>query len=361
MLEIKVKRNLTDFNLDVEINVDKEILSILGPSGSGKTMTLMCIAGLLHPDEGLIRLNGKVLFDSKKGIFMPPQKRKIGFVFQNYALFPHLTVAENIAYGIHDKPKKFANDRIKELLEIIHIPGLINRYPNELSSGQQQRVALARAIAPEPEVLLLDEPFSALDTFRRERLEYELLNLYQYFEGDILFVTHDLDQGFKLGNRIAIFENGRVIQCEAKEEVIANPENITAAKMLGVKNLLSGRITEIDEGGVSVLIPEFGMKLKAVGTISEKLSPDQPVLVGIRPEHIELKDFPGINTLSCISEQVLDGVTNFHSFYYAVNDAVKRYRLERCSPRSSSIAVHPEGENYCYLYFPPERLIVLAE
>jgi molybdate transport system ATP-binding protein len=181
LLEVAITRTLPEFRLDIKLSVNREILSVLGASGSGKTMTLLCIAGLLRPDQGFIRLNGRTLFSSESKIALPPQKRKIGFVFQNYALFPHLTVEENIAYGIGNLTKKEQAKKVAELLEIIHIPGLKKRYPAELSSGQQQRVALARAVAPEPEALLLDEPFSALDSFRRERLEFELLNLQKYY------------------------------------------------------------------------------------------------------------------------------------------------------------------------------------
>ena len=360
MLEVEVKKSLPDFQLDIKLSVDRELISILGPSGSGKTMTLFCIAGLIRPDQGSIRLNGRTLFSSATGIFSPPQKRNIGFVFKNYALFPHLTVAENIAYGIIGKPKNSVKQKVAELLDLIHIPGLKDRYPAELSSGQQQRVALARAIAPEPEALLLDEPFSALDTYRRERLEFELLSLNQYYRGDILFVTHDLHQGFKLGNRIAIFENGSVTQCDLRNKVISAPANRTAAKLTGVKNLFRGQITGITGESLLVFIPAFDKSLKIKLSDRLNLSVNQLIYIGIRPEHLEVVDRSINNSIACQVEQLVDGVTTLHYYYYADKDERKKYKLESCISRPLSPPCLKPGKP-CNLYFPPERLIILPE
>ncbi|HAS28470.1 MAG TPA: hypothetical protein DCR59_04855, partial [Dehalococcoidia bacterium] len=169
MLKIEAKKELPGFNLDVRLTAESGILAILGPSGSGKTMTLQSVAGLMKPDKGYVEVNGRVLFDSENKINLPVQKRKVGFVFQHYALFPHLNVWDNIAYGLKDVPKDEIRVKIKQLLENMNINGLEGRYPRQLSAGQQQRVAIARALAPEPDVLLLDEPFSALDPILKER------------------------------------------------------------------------------------------------------------------------------------------------------------------------------------------------
>jgi len=359
LLEINIKKTLPGFQLDIDLSVNREIISMLGPSGSGKTMTLLSIAGLLKPDQGIICLNGCTLFSSQDNIFLPPQKRKIGFVFQNYALFPHMTVADNIAYGMQGKPKEQIKKRVDDLLEIIHIPALKNRYPFELSSGQQQRVALARAIAPEPEALLLDEPFSALDTFRKERLEFELLTLQQYYLGDILFVTHDLTQGFKLGTRLAIYDNGRIVQCDNREEVISSPVNRTAARLTGVKNLFDGIVTGSDNHSAIIYIPEFGTSLKTTDYSAAKLYVDQMVVLGIRPEHIEIFEEPTENTIPCREGHQVVGVTNIHYYYYAERDNNKRYHLESCRPRPLLPPCFEAGKP-CYLYFPPERIITLV-
>ncbi len=358
MLEFNIKRTLPGFNLDVNMAVNDEIVSILGPSGSGKTMTLFCLAGLIRPDEGLVKLNNRILFSSEKQICIPPRSRKIGFVFQNYALFPHLTVAENIAYGLSGQPAPAASKKVAELLEVINIPALKNRYPAELSAGQQQRVALARAIAPEPEALLLDEPFSALDTYRKERMEYELLTLYHYYRGDILFVTHDLDQGFKVGKRLAVYDNGKIVQYADKHQVISRPANRTAARLAGFKNLAEGRVVALDDGAATVFIPEFDQTLTVSAPASIKLGANQPVIIGIRPEHLEVVDQPISNSIAVRPDKVVQGVTAVHSYYYASADRQKRYSLEYRCPGERQLRPGNAGGG-CYLYFDPHLLIIM--
>ena len=264
MLEVRVKRKLPGFTLDVAFSVNQEILAILGPSGSGKTMTLQCISGLVRPDEGYVKLNGKVLLDTAKGINLPARTRKVGFVFQNYALFPHLTVSQNIGYGIRHLAAKEIKDRVSELLEKMNIQRLGDRYPRQLSAGQQQRVAVARALAPEPEVLLLDEPFSALDSLVKERLQLELQTLHRFYRGNMLFVTHDLTEGYKFSSKIAVFESGRIVQHDDKEKVITCPSNHTVARLVGFKNLMEGSIIEIQGATTLIEVPELGGILRAM-------------------------------------------------------------------------------------------------
>ena len=257
MLEVNIKRKLHGFQLDTSFSVNQEILAVLGPSGSGKTMTLQCIAGLVKPDSGLIKLNDKILYDSSSKINLSPQMRRVGFVFQNYALFPHRTVYENIAYGIHNLPKSEIKERVFTLMEKMNINELSQRYPCQLSGGQQQRTALARAIAPEPEILLLDEPFSALDTQVKERLEIELLSLQDFYKGNILLVTHNLDEGYKMASKIAIYDSGRIIQCDSKQRVIESPANQRVARLTGVRNLFKGTVILAEDKQVLVRIPEL--------------------------------------------------------------------------------------------------------
>ena len=264
MLEIKVKSKLPGFTLDVSFSVNQEILAILGPSGSGKTLTLRSIAGLTNPDEGFVRLNGKVLLDTAKGINLPARQRKVGFVFQNYSLFPHLTVTQNVAYGIKHLSMNDVKDKVADLLDKMHINHLGDRLPRQLSAGQQQRVAVARALAPEPDVLLLDEPFSALDTMVKERLYLVLQAVQHFFKGDMLFVTHDLAEGYKLSSRIAVFESGRIVQHDRKEKVIFSPSNNTVARLVGFKNLMSGTVTEINETTAVIKVPELGAVKTAI-------------------------------------------------------------------------------------------------
>jgi molybdate transport system ATP-binding protein len=355
LLKVDIKRKLPGFSLAAAFSISQEILAILGPSGSGKTMTLQCIAGLLKPDEGNIELNGKVLFDSKKNINLPPQKRNIGFVFQNYALFPHLAVADNIAYGIRHLPSQDIKLRVTQLLEKMHIQALANRYPRQISSGQQQRVALARALAPEPEVLLLDEPFSALDAMRKEQLEFELLELQRSFKGNMLFVTHDLAQGYKLGSRIAVYESGRVIQFDNKANVMAAPASRTVAKLTGFRNLLNCTVVEVADSYVIIKCPELGQDLKVSVKYPLNLAVNRQVTVGVRPEFICLAGSPGENTVSLKVSRIVENVVNITYYFELTND--KNYHLEVLLPKSESL---PKDGQTCYLYFPPGHLVIIG-
>ncbi len=358
MLQVNIKKALPGFNLEVDFSVNQEILAILGPSGSGKTMTLKCIAGLIRPDEGHIELNGKVLFDSVARISLPTQERKVGFVFQNYALFPHLTVDENIAYGICHQSKYEVKTRVSQLLGMMGIEGLRQRYPGQLSSGQQQRAALARALSHNPEVLLLDEPFSALDSMRRERLEFELLALPRFFEGDMIFVTHDLAQGYKLGSRIGVYEAGHMVQCDSKQNVISSPTNRTVARLTGIKNLMQGYITGIKDSNVWVTVPEFGDPIRISNENGKNISMSQQVTIGIRPEYIRIIDHPAENTLLCTLNQVVEEVINIDYHFYANTDTGKGYSLEARLLKSEAQEISVSKS--CYLYLPPERLTIIS-
>jgi molybdate transport system ATP-binding protein len=297
------------------------------------------------------------LFDSSSRINLPAQQRRVGFVFQNYALFPHLTVNENIAYSIRHRPRHEVNARVSWLLDKMHMQGLGQRYPRQLSSGQQQRVALARALSHEPDILLLDEPFSALDTPRRERLELELLALQNFYKGDILFVTHDLAQGYKLGSRIAVYEAGRLVQCDRKHNVIASPANRTVARLTGVKNLMEGYITSIKDADVWVMVPELGEPLRIRSENTKNVSMSQQVTIGIRPEYIHTTDHPGENTILCALTQVVEEVTNIDYYFHANTDTATRYSLEARVSKSEAHDISC-GQSY-YLYMPPERLAII--
>lgn len=204
MLSVNIQKKLAHFELNAEFTVDSnEIVVLFGPSGSGKTTILNCIAGLAKATNGIIQLNDRSLFQGKQ-INMPIQHRKIGYLFQDYALFPHLTVWKNIAYGM--KTETFA----KQLMNELHIDHLADQYPNEISGGEKQRVAIARALATEPDLLLLDEPFSALDDDTRNRSHEELLRLHKLWEIPIILVTHSRSEAEKLASRILYMEKGQL-------------------------------------------------------------------------------------------------------------------------------------------------------
>lgn len=359
MLEIKIKRKLSGFDLDVELDVDREILAIIGPSGSGKTMTLLCIAGLIRPHHGHVKLNGKVLFDSQRDIDVPANRRRVGFVFQNYALFPHLTVRQNIGYGLGAKFGEEGKRRIEQLLETMNIQGLGDRYPRQISSGQQQRVAIARALAPDPEVLLFDEPFSALDTVRKDRLELELLDLQKVFRGDILFVTHDTGQGYRLGSRIAVYEAGKIVQCDRRENVISCPINRNVAKLTGTKNLMDGKIVEATADGLRVSVAELGGIVRAVTKDTASFQIGSSVVIGIRPEYIMIDDHPRPENSFLFSvNRIVSDVATFNC--HCRKPEIPGTHYIDVSLSRSQFPVPLAGGQY-YLHFPPEHLALITD
>ena len=219
-LKVNIERRLDTFNLAVQIDVGAEILVLFGPSGAGKTQTLNAIAGLMTPDAGEITLDGTVFFRSANNgapINLPARKRRVGYVFQQYALFPHFTALENVAYALWRQPH--ARERAEALLERMRLTELAHRYPHELSGGQQQRVAIARALAMEPRVLLLDEPFSALDSEIRKRLHEDLLRLQAEAELIVIYVTHNLEDAFTVGHRMAVVRNGKIERTGAPRDI----------------------------------------------------------------------------------------------------------------------------------------------
>jgi molybdate transport system ATP-binding protein len=357
MLEVRVKRKLPGFTLDVAFSVNQEVLAVLGPSGSGKTMTLQCIAGLIRPDEGYVKLNDKVLIDTANGINLPARMRKVGFVFQNYALFPHLTVSQNISYGINHLGTKETKDRINELLEKMNIQRLGDRFPRQLSAGQQQRVAVARALAPEPEVLLLDEPFSALDSMVKERLQLELQTLQSYYQGNMLFVTHDLTEGYKFSSKIAVFESGRIVQHDRKETVITSPSNHTVARLVGFKNLMEGSVIEVKVTSALIDVPELGGSIRAVIPKTMHLTVGQHVTIGIRPEYVQLKDQPGENSFYCTVDRIAEGVTATNCYFHVNTVGVTRHYLMVILSRPDSTFIR-EGQS-SHLCLPPEHVVVI--
>jgi len=274
---LSIFKPLSSFALDVGFDSGPEVLGILGASGSGKSMTLRCIAGLETPMSGKIAVNGRVLFDSAQGINLPSKDRRIGFLFQNYALFPHLTVAQNIAFGLQHLSKSEQKIRVKEQLVSVQMLGMENRYPHELSGGQQQRVALARAIAPSPELLLLDEPFSALDTHLRSQLERELMQTLANYRGITLFVSHNLEEVYRVCKNLLVLADGSAIAFDTKQNIFDRPGNFTVAQLTGCKNFSAAK--PIAETVVEAI--DWGCTLTVVEPIPKSL-----VSVGIRAHQI---------------------------------------------------------------------------
>ena len=236
MLKLRIEKRLGSFTLRTELETDGANLALLGASGSGKSMTLKCIAGIERPDRGHIELDGRVLFDSERHIDLPPQQRRVGYLFQNYALFPNMTARQNILCGVRTGTRAEKRRRADALIRRFRLEGLENRLPSQLSGGQQQRVALARILASDPQAILLDEPLSALDSFLRWRLELELTELLTGFPGVILWVTHDLGECRRNCPRVCVMENGRSSPILATEQLLRCPQTPAQARLIGCRN-----------------------------------------------------------------------------------------------------------------------------
>jgi iron(III) transport system ATP-binding protein len=261
---------------DSDLCVERgEFVALLGPSGCGKTTLLRLIAGFEHPDGGEIALEGRTV--AAPGVWVSPERRRVGMVFQDYALFPHLSVAENVGFGL---PRGERRTRIGELLRLVGLEGYERRYPHELSGGQQQRVALARALAPGPSIVLLDEPWSNIDPLLRSSMRTELAHILRAVEVSVLFVTHDREEAFSLADRIALMRDGKVIQTGAAEDVYFSPADRWAAEFVGAGNFVDGSVAgEL----VQTLVGRFPVA-NANGA--------RDVQVLIRPELLELRPDP---------------------------------------------------------------------
>ena len=297
-LEVSIRKRFPAFELDVSFSAQDETLGFLGASGCGKSLTLRCIAGIETPDEGRIVVNGRVFFDSEQGVNLTPQERKTALLFQDYMLFPNLTVAENVAAGLNPKLPKAERRRIVETeLRRFGLDGFGGRYPAQLSGGQRQRVALARMLAAEPGILMLDEPFSALDAHLKGVLEQNLANLFEGFSGTILYVSHDIDEALRFCDRIAVVESGRIVEMPTGDELVSRPASTAGLKLSGCKNATPvGEVSDFQawcpKWGVHV---GFGRDSFALAGESCESLGFEPTHLGIRARHVERAEGPGRN------------------------------------------------------------------
>ncbi len=291
-LYVNIGKKLSGFQLEVNFDTMNGALGLLGASGSGKSMTLRCISGIETPDFGKIVLNDSVLFDSENNINMPIRYRKVGFLFQNYALFPHMNVERNIGFGLDRSIKSSEKAyKINKKLEMMNLQGMEKKYPYQLSGGQQQRVALARALIMEPEVLLLDEPFSALDEYLRNRMIDELKEDLSEFKGSTVFVTHNMEEAYRVCENICILQNGHLESIGSREEIFNNPPTVASAKLTGCKNI--SKAVKFQENIISAT--EWGCNIKITNKIKDSIK-----YIGIRAHYMELSmDIEDINVFDC--------------------------------------------------------------
>lgn len=250
-LSVHIYKELRDFTLNVQFDSDGGVMALLGASGCGKSMTLKCIAGLEKPDRGSIVLNGRTLYDSARGVNLSPQARRVGYLFQHYALFPTMTVKGNLYAAAQRLPQGKRKAAVDEKLRAFRLEAVETLYPRQLSGGQQQRVALARALLSEPECLLLDEPFSALDSYLKWQTELELRELLKAYRGDVVYVSHDRDEVYRLCKDVCVLADGRSEPKRSVRELMDAPWTVSAALISGCKNF--SRVQRIDENHVKCL------------------------------------------------------------------------------------------------------------
>lgn len=274
-LKVNIKKRLGNFNLDVAFETERGVFAILGASGCGKSMTLKCIAGIETPDEGRIELNGRILYDSAKKINLTPQKRRVGYMFQDYALFPNMTVEQNIKAGMGKHPEE---EKVRSYINRFRLEGMEKHYPAQLSGGQKQRVAMARMIASEPDILLLDEPFSALDSYLKWELEQEMRDMLAEVQKPVLFVSHNRDEVYRLCSVVSCIDHGKMEVIEKTKEFFHNPKTKTAAVLSGCKNISAAEIVDNNHikalgWGITLCVSEIPEETKAVGIRAHSFYP----------------------------------------------------------------------------------------
>ena len=297
---VDIRKNFGGFALDVKFEAGDEIMALLGASGCGKSMTLKCIAGVVRPDEGVIIVDGVTLFDSKKKINLSPQKRRVGFLFQNYALFPNMTVEQNIMSVLRLGDSSLCGEKFASLTERFYIRGLENHYPAQLSGGQQQRVALARIMASDPNIIMLDEPLSALDSYLRWQLENELIDTLDDFKGTTLYVSHNRDEVYRICDRVCVVSDGRSEPVRTLEELFESPDTLASCLLSGCKNYSAAQRV----GDRVVRASDWGTDLLCDSPVSDDVRH-----IGVRAHFITPTDEEdGDNVFECRLLRITDDV-----------------------------------------------------
>ncbi len=297
-LLVDMEKRLGDFNLRVQFEAEAGALALLGASGCGKSVTLRCIAGILTPDRGKILLDGTALFDSVARINLPPQKRRVGYLFQEYALFPHMTVRQNIAAAVRDRSLR--HTAVEGQLRRFRLEDAAELLPRQISGGQRQRAALARMLAAEPRAILLDEPLSALDSFLRQQLETELTEVLEGFSGPAVWVTHDRGEAFRNCRRVCVLDRGVSQPVSSMEALLARPATAAAARLSGCENFFQAVPAEN-----AVFLPEWGAAFRCGSPV-----PADTGLAGIRARHVRPTKAGAENAFPCVVIRAVEDVSS---------------------------------------------------
>ena len=348
-VSVDIEKKLHGFTLKVKLESDGSPMGILGASGSGKSMTLRCIAGIQTPDSGRIVVNDKVLFDSEKKINLKPQERKVGYLFQNYALFPTMTVEKNIACGYRGD-KKHLKAKVADYIERYQLNGLEKRYPRQLSGGQQQRVALARMMIGEPEVILLDEPFSALDGYLKDIMQRDMQNFLNEYTGDMILVTHSRDEAYKFCGHLTILDSGQALTTGETKKLFERPGILQAARLTGCKNFS----TVQKMGKHSIYAVDWDLMLQTKDVV-----PDDVTHVGIRGHWMKGASEGGENHMEVEVMEYIE--TTFEHQYL-----LKNKKGGDCQPvwwmcPKGNFEEDPRAKVPKYIHFPEEHLMLLKE
>ena len=346
-ITVDIEKNFKGFHLKTAFSSSTSATGILGASGRGKSMTLSCIAGIEKPDRGKIVINGRTVFDSAQKINLKPQERRIGYLFQNYALFPTMSVRENIGCGYRGE-KAEKEKRIEDFIERYHLEGLENRLPSQLSGGQQQRVALARMMIGDPEAILLDEPFSALDGYLKDVLQKDMKEFLNQYQGDMLMVTHSRDEAFRFCNELMLLQEGRTLTFGNTRQLFEQPRLVEAARLTGCKN--SSRIKKV--GDYQVFAVDWGVTLRT----SHKVEDDM-THIAIRGHWMQPAQEAGEN---CVVFEAAEYVETTFEHQYLVKspnmseDSVLWWMRPKHDFQEKPIDNLPQ-----YLYLPPQHLMLL--
>lgn len=348
-ISVDIRKKLGGFDLKVAFSADNEIVALLGASGCGKSVTLRCIAGMITPDEGEISLDGRVLFSSLKKINLPPQKRKVGLLFQHYALFPNMTVRGNISCVLKQNGSKDLDGDLEMLLKRCCIYGLEDHYPSQLSGGQQQRTALARILASRPAAVMLDEPLSALDSYMKWKLEQSLAKTLRDFGGTIIYVSHNRDEVYRLCDKVCAISGGHSETVRDAKDFFENPETLAAAILSGCKNYAS--IKKLSK--CRIFAKEWNTELDCPPI------EDSITYIGVRAHTIKFSKRPEKNSVQCrvldVTEDLFSTVVTVIPINVARGSEFSQIRVELAKEETADIKVGKE----VFITIPPDMIIPL--